>query len=328
MFQAFSELFVSDFWKKNEEISNYTLEAAFTSFLETESAQKSKKTGAADQRFFEIARHYFEKERGLRLLAEVQVEELQRFQLWLAPARECGELSKEPWIDTTIAHYCQKLKAVFNKAHRIGRIERNPVQYWSVPKGESRDRRPMTRQEFEKLSAAVPSWFLPVLRTLRLTGARGASIAMLTWDHVDFANGRLLLSSRKGGRKKLKQWAIPMLPELKAILIEIWAERDASGELLVGAPVFRDHHGQPITAQLIATIGSQSIKKAGLRGVTLYGLRHALATDLVDSGATPHEVQRLMGHSNLNQQLTYQKFVSLKPLEEALLKIRGDKKSE
>lgn len=290
------------------------IKSSLMSYLETESAQKSLKSQRGDERFFKVVIHYFCELRGFSRLSEIQVEDLQRFHIWLSPEQK--SIGKGPWMDTTIAHYCQTLKAVFNKAERLDRIVKNPAKWWQVPRGESRERRPMTRLEFEKLCQAVPVWFLPILKTLRLTGARGASLAMLEWPHVDFVNNRITLSSRKGGRKRVKQITVPMSQELKSVLWQI-RPQDLRG------PVFLDPDGQPITPQLISTIGSQGKFKAGLDGVVLYGLRHALATDLVEAGVSPDVIRRLMGHSSLNQQMTYQKYASLKPLEEAITKIRG-----
>jgi len=253
-------------------------------------------------------------------LNQIQVEDLQKFHIWLGPKQGyfdplLGQQVKEEWVDTTVAHYCQTLKAVFNKAERLDRIQKNPCKWWQVPKGETKERRPMTKQEYDRLESAVPYWFLPILRTLRLTGARGASLAMLDWGHIDFKNSRLTLSSRKGGRKRTKQIVIPLGAELRRTLMALGPKPQG--------PVFLTPDGTPVDAQLISTIGSQSKRKAGLEGVVLYGLRHALATDLVEEGVSPDVIRRLMGHSSLTQQQTYQRFASLKPLEEAIEKIRG-----
>lgn len=290
---------------------------ALESYLETESAEKGEKTKAGDERFFRVVEYYFCELLGMKKLKEVQVEDLQKFHIWLKEERVCGDFVKESWIDTTIAHNCQKLKAVFNKAERLERISRNPARWWKVPKGESRERRPLTAEEFEKLASHVPGWFLPVLHTLRLTGARGASLASLEWGHVDFLNSRLTLLSRKGGRSRLKKIVIPISDQLKEIL---WKLKPA----VASGPVFLDQSGSPITAQLISTIGSRAKHKAGFPDdVVLYSLRHGFGTSLVEAGVSPDVIRRLMGHSNLNQQLTYQRFASLKPLEEALELVSG-----
>lgn len=289
-----------------------TLIEAFESYLETESVQKSKKTYAGDERMFRISAHYFRRVRDIHILGGIRTEDLERFHIWLAPEQDCGLFIKEPWMDTTVAHCCQKLKAVFNKAERLEHIPRNPAKWWKVPRGESRERRPLTPEEFSLLAKNVPSWFLPCLNTLRLTGARGASLASLRWEHIDFLNNRITFFSRKGGRKKLKQIIQPLSEPLKQLLLSI-RPIGASG------PVFLDDRGEPLTAQNIASIGSRGKKKAGLpENVVLYSLRHGFGTALVEAGASPDAIRRLMGHSNLNQQLTYQKFASLKPLEDAL----------
>lgn len=292
------------------------LSEAFENYLETESAQKSRGTERADERFFSICLHYFKDVRGLYWITEVKTEDLERFGIWLQSEQKCGIYEKEPWMDTTIAHSCQKLKAVFNKAEMLEDIPRNPAKWWRVPKGESRERRPMSDDEYAALAKNVPEWFLPILNTLRLTGARGASLATLEWQHVDFVNNRLTLISKKGGRKKRKQIIVPMSEPLRKILLNLSMD-NCFGH------VFLDDRGQPVTAAQIATVGSVAKRKAKLPdNVVLYSLRHGFGTRLVEAGVSPDVIRRLMGHSNLNQQLTYQKFASLEPLEAALSAIQ------
>lgn len=299
-----------------------TIEEAFASFLATESAQKIKRSQDADRRFLDMALHFFKNERGLSLATEIKVEDLQHLQLWAARAQKIGpDKTKKPWSDTTVAYYMTIMKAVLNKLMETEKISKNPAAYWRVPQGENARRRPMTKDEFQKICMLAPLWFRPILFALYLTGARGASIAALTWDQVDFETATLLLSSRKGGLKKMKMIPIPIFPELREILMQRW---NARVHYAYDEYVFHGPHGKPVTAAEISAMGFKLIKEAGLKGVVLYGLRHSLATDLLNAGVSGEVIRRLMGHSNTKQLQQYTNFATLEPLKDAMQLIRGN----
>lgn len=297
-----------------------TLAEAFKSFLEIESAQKTKANAKADERFFEIVRHFLGKERGLQLVEEVGVEDLQRLQLWLAPARQIGPMTKDDWSDTTIAHHCKVLKTVFKKLLAMERIQKNPAAHWTIPAGESEKRRPMTAEEFGRIYELASERERAILLTMRLTGARGASIAALTWGEINLTDCTMLLRSRKGGRKKVKTVVIPIFPALLEALTKIWNQHPSK---VPNAAVFLDENDRPVSAHWISVRGSRLIQRAGLKGVVLYGLRHALATDLIAAGVSGEITRQIMGHSDERQLKEYTSHLELENLSKALVKIRG-----
>lgn len=299
--------------------SHYGIHQAFTDFIETESAQKIAKTAANDKRVLELADHFFY-ERGLRFVEQIQLEDLQAFQLWLKKSTQ--------WGQTTTARNCKIIKAVFRKLMQTRRILNNPAEYWKVPPGENKQRRPMTHAEFSRLFEFVPLWFVPILHTLRLTGARGASLATLTWGDIDFQRATLSLRSRKGGLKKMKIILIPIFPELQNLLTDLWnrrhpADLNVSARIILNdSHVFLDDLGRPVTAAQISSIGSRAIRAAGIEGTTLYGLRNALATDLLNEGVSTDVIRRILGHSSEKQLQVYTGHASLAPLQEALESVR------
>lgn len=295
--------------------SKYSIADAFASFLETESAQKTKASRAADKRSLDIMLQFFNTERNLFYVAQVGLEDLQRLQIWSA--------EKLGWSDTTIALRMKLLRGVFKKLTIMERIKKNPAEHWKIPPGNSMRRRAMTGIEFEKLIQSDPSsWLLSVLLFTRLTGARGASVAALRWSDVDFSTASLLLSSRKSGLKKLKTVSFPIYPELFALLSSLSGQPGRHQEF-----VFVDENGMPLTGRKISWSASRLIKRAGLKGVVFYGLRHAIATDLIAAGISTEIARKVMGHSSLDQIQTYTQGVGLEPIGNALTLIRGGKKA-
>ncbi len=299
----------------------YALSEGFATYLETDSAQKSPKGANADKYFLEIALEFFQDVRNKTHVAEVRLEDLQVFQIWLGREQMLASFRvKEPWSDTTVEYYCRILKKFFRKMHHTDRILKNPCELWKVPRGTPEERRPMTAEEFELIYAAAPEWFRGPLKCIRLTGARGASLAMLTWADVHFEKRTLILKSRKGGLKKLKTIPLPMYPAL----YEFMRGESMKQAVRPTDPVFWGPRGLAITAQEISSEGSRLIRKVvRLNGVVLYGLRHALGVEMTAAGIPLEITRQAMGHSSVAQTSHYAKGIASSVVSDAMNSIRG-----
>jgi integrase len=288
----------------------YLVVDAFASYLKTESAQKTPKSQKADIAFITLANCFFA---SRKLLEDITLEDLQAFQI------HCKE--NEHWAATTIALRMKILKSILKKAAATGRILKDPSVHWKVPRGTVRRRRPMNQAESERLLAqAKGSWFEPVLLFMRLTGARGASIAALRWRDVDFEQGIVLLTSRKGGREVEKTIPFPMFDELFQLLAR---ERNKNPTASLEDFVFRDGSFRPLTGARVSDHGYRLIKAAGMKGLQLYSLRHALAADLTAKGVSLEIARQLMGHSSVRQTQEYAQGVGIATLKDSMRLIRG-----
>lgn len=301
-------------------LKKLSLEEAFKSFLETDSAKKTQKSQDADRRFFKICLYFFGS-RNRQFVSEVELEDVELFSLWLEKEQVLGQFKKEAWAQPSIALKMQVLKKLFRKLFLTERIKRNPFDLFRVDRGTSKKRRPMAPEEFDQIFGLAPEWFKPILRFMRLTGSRGASVATLTWGDVDFEHGALTLRSRKGGVRRVKEIPFPLYPALRDLLaFELLRLAKAP---IPESNIFKGPSGHPVTAQDIATAGSQLIKKAGLSGkVVLYGLRHAIATEMCEAGIPLEIIRQAMGHSSITQTSHYASGISSKSVSEALEKIR------
>lgn len=296
----------------------YPLKDAFASFLATDSAQKTKGSQKGDRRFLDLALDFFHSSNILKL-SDVTLESLQLFQLHMA--------SEFGWSSTTISKQSTLLRSVFKKATATGKIAKDPCELWKVPRGTPQRRRPMTLEEFNQLMGQpMPDWLRPVLLFIRLTGARGASVASLEWADVNFQTKRLYLSSRKGGLGKMKRIPFPMYSALYEFMEQHYLRRGHIYNSL--KYVFTgDDYGQQLTGHRISDTCYRLIKASGLKGVVLYSLRHALAVDLTENGVSIEIVRQLMGHSSISQTQTYAQGVSSDSLGESMNSIRkGDQK--
>ena len=301
----------------------YSLAEEFQLFLQTDSAMKGARSARADAYFLEIVLHFLTAERKLEYVNQVRLEDLQLLQLWLAKLQKLpGDKIKEPWADPTIEYYSRVLKKFFRKMFHIEKIGRNPCTLWKVPKGTPNQRLPMNMEQYQKLHAAAPDWFKPILAFIRFTGSRGASVASLTWADVHFNKATLILRSRKGGLKQVKLIPIPMYPALREFL-----EAEYCKTFAETGPVFWGPKGTAVSAQEISSEGSRLIKICGLRGkVVLYGLRHAIGAEFTAAGIPLEITRQAMGHSSVTQTSHYAKGIASSVVSDAFAQIRGAKK--
>jgi integrase len=132
---------------------------------------------------------------------------------------------------------------------------------------------------------AAPPWLYPAVLILSSTGMRPVELARLTWDQVDLRR-RLATVVRKGG----KNWVVN-LPRPLVKWLETVDEEDRQGPLVPGFP-YRSPGNSPGSYARAVRIAAQL---AGLPGVTLYWLRHSVATELARSGMQPAQMAKAMG---------------------------------
>lgn len=75
-------------------------------------------------------------------------------------------------------------------------VGRNVACLVSAPEPNNRRDRILEQAEWERLYAAAPVWFQPILLTAYHTGMRLEEILTLTWDRVDLEKNRLFLPGR------------------------------------------------------------------------------------------------------------------------------------
>lgn len=295
----------------------------FKIYLSTDSAMKSKRSANGDAYFLGVALHFFNEVHSVFHIEQIRLEHLQLLQLWLADEQKIGTKVKAPWGDTTVEYYCRVLKKFFRKMHDTDRVLKNPCRLWKVPKGTGKERQPMTEAQFKLLHTASVEWFKPIAMFMWLTGARGASIALLTWGDVNFETRQLALKSRKGGLKKMKIIPIYLYDELHEFLLSESCKATFAPE----APVFWGPNGTRITAQEISSEGSRLNRKV-LKlppDVVLYSIRHAIGRDLAENGTSLETARQALGHSNVSQTSHYSKKIASKTVGDAMSKIRGKK---
>lgn len=202
-----------------------------------------------------------------------------------------------------------RLRAGSQKS-RLGRL--GPFMRWLVREGviaadptidiapvrdEQRPPRDMTTDEVRRLLAATPDKRGELIIMLMVhCGLRCGDVARIRIEDLDHRR-RILDVRAKGGRGEITH-SVPV-PDEAWELVQAQIERLGrwSGPLIES---YREP-GHPLEAAWISRMVRRWCKKAGLKaaphdGVSAHALRHTMAQQVLDRGASLREVQYALGH--------------------------------
>jgi integrase len=182
-----------------------------------------------------------------------------------------------------------------NPVSQLERSERTKVARAEFP--------PLDRDAVGKLITSTPERYRALVAVSVLLGLRQGEALGLRWQDVDTAAGVLRIRcqlSRGGGLVEPKTNAarrqVPMPPSLARMLAEHCLASPYSNETDY---VFASSAGTPLAVRNVARRGLDvATSRAGLPRLRWHDLRHVAASALIEQGASPVYVARVLGHSS------------------------------
>jgi integrase len=227
-----------------------------------------------------------------------------------------GSLSARKLSPRTVQYTMTVLKSALADAVETGILAKNPCRAMKLPK---RPRKPPvvwdtpSVQTFLRVTEATPDHTLWL--TELTSGMRPEEYLALQWPDVDFANEGVsitrALNDKEGGGQEvgdLKTDASRRFITLpKETLEALRRYRAKQNAVILAAGEQYQRHGfvfagptgnfQDISA--VRRRFKAALKKAGLKDIPLYNLRHTHATMLLTAGEHPKVVQERLGHSSI-----------------------------
>ena len=180
------------------------------------------------------------------------------------------------------------LKVMFTKAIDYGYASSNPVKKVKmIPETDSARERILTPAEERSLLEKAPQHFRPFLVIALNTGMRRGEILNLAWPQIDFKNRLVYVIKTKSSRNRI----IPMNDTLLNTLRSSKSEANGSERVY--------------PFKYVQGVFEKARMDASLKGLRLHDLRHTFATRLIQSGADPFTVQRILGHSTITMTMRY-----------------------
>lgn len=178
----------------------------------------------------------------------------------------------------------------------------------------------LTDEEVQRLLASLHSPGPAMRRSSAIVrcavdlGLRGAEIAGLTLDDIDWQAGTLTLRNTKSRREQV----LPLPePTGRAIAAYLQYERPKSPRREVFVRRMAPHD-EAIGPDLVRKTIRQAYERAGLPYTRSHLLRHTMARRLLDGGSSLKEVADVLRHRSLNTTLVYAKLDSRNLLAVAL----------
>lgn len=204
------------------------------------------------------------------------------------------------------------LKAMLFDALRWDVITKHPLLNVRPLKGQAQNDTYWTDAEIEQFLAV--NWEDPLILVYVFalnTGLRRGEICALKWDRVSFQRNQIeitrttgrfgLRETTKSGKKRV----IPMNDTVRSILFEL--RKDQKSEF-----VFTNRKGDPVDASHLYRDFQLAQDRAGFQNkIRFHDLRHTFASHFMMKGGNIYDLQKILGHYNLDMT---QRYAHLSPL--------------
>ena len=201
------------------------------------------------------------------------------------------------------------LAGIFKAAVRDRRIVASPCEGTKLPKVHRQRIEPMTFEAVEALTAAMPERYRALVTLAAGTGLRQGEIFGLTVDRIDFLRRQLTVDRQLVTMPDRAPYLAPPKTQASVRVVPLpQVVVDAVAAHLATWPtdqvVFSTELGDPIRRTAFSErIWRPALKRSGLSGVTMHGLRHFYASLLIRHGESVKTVQAQLGHASAAETL-------------------------
>lgn len=232
-----------------------------------------------------------------------------------------AKMLKGGLASTTVNHLHGTVHKALGRAVNLGLLARNVSEQVDVPRVQTEEMRPLSRDQARVLIEATQSDRMAALYALAIsTGMREGELLGLRWSTLDL-NDRVLRVRGNLQRTKRTEsgWVIKVpktkrsrrqiaLSEEDVTMLRSHQRRHREERLFVGPAwlggqwdlVFCSQLGEPLHARTIVHQFKRHLKKAGLPDVRFHDLRHTCATLLLSARVNPKVVSELLGHASVS----------------------------
>ena len=159
-------------------------------------------------------------------------------------------------------------------------------------RGARRRERVSNPAEEARYLAAAPEPLASIAAVLVDTGLRPEECFRLTWEYVNFTNGRYGSLLVTHGKTAAARRVLPMTPRVRVILESRWQTAGKPQEGWVWFAPTRSGHVEPSTTK---KQHRRTLKESKVRPFVLYSLRHTFLTRLGESGCDAWTLARIAG---------------------------------
>ncbi len=224
---------------------------------------------------------------GQAKLSEIAREDIQQF---------LSSLLAVGYRPGSVNRFMALVKYIFSLAEKWEVIDKSPSRGVSKVADNERKERYLTKEETERLLAALKqskSQVVPdLIEFLLLTGARKSEASNARWENVNLETGIWTVPVSKSGK--------PRYIPLSRAAVQVLARRKTNGSEYVFP---NPRTGKPLSHLYESWHRIRTL--AGLQDVRIHDIRHNFASLLVNHGRSLYEVQKLLGHADISTTQRY-----------------------
>ena len=240
---------------------------------------------------------------------------------------------EDDYAGSTIRQTYITMGTMFKSALMNGVISKHPmdgVRYTKAVKGPAEIKFLTIEEEDNLRDIAKRSFNYNQYELILQTGIRTSELIGLTWDMVDFKKKKITIEKQLWYNTDIKDWEagapktiagyrdIQLTSQAYSILAKLYDERKTrfeapeldrklkyidrrSGEiryLNMKDLVFINRKGMPNKNSSYDTHLYKLCENAGIKHISMHGLRHTFATRAIERGIAPKVLQVILGHSH------------------------------
>jgi len=231
-------------------------------------------------------------------LEEMTVQVLRRYVIWM---------QKKGYSNGSKRRKIHSLKSFFNFLQASEYIDKNPAFSIKAPRRDESLPIYMSEKEIKAIiNAPMKFGFQNALRdkcileVWAMTGIRRNELRMLNWEDIDFGNNVITVKHGKGNKQR-------QIPIAEPLVSDLWAYLQTRLPLKNNAVFISSTTGERLSVTPLQQLFRRAIKDCGLdgKGYTIHKFRHSYATLLLKNGVDLLSLQKLLGHSDLNNTKIY-----------------------
>ncbi len=205
--------------------------------------------------------------------------------------------------NTTVGNTRRILNSFFEWCVLEGIVTVNPVRRIASIKQEKSPRHAMQRIELEYLRNACTNLRDKALVDfLYSTGARVSELCNVRIDNIDWERKEILIDHGKGGVSRLTY----LNPEAEVSLKAYLSSRSDDSPYIFART--KGKSVSPLDAKTVQNAIDRIVANSGRQfsvKITPHVFRHTIATVLLRNGMPVEQVQRFLGHANINTTMIY-----------------------
>jgi site-specific recombinase XerD len=200
--------------------------------------------------------------------------------------------------ENTKRNHIQALRALYKFLERFDFLKApNPMTRIEAPKIKRGGVKPWLRPDeddallgaYKNVREQVVIWFL------RFTGVRWGEAMALRQKDVDLAAGLISVTHSKTDNG-IRQ--VPILPELRPVIVRWFAYLDERGLRDPNLPFFTTRFRKPMPEQQAIVLTKRVAARAGVQPVSPHTLRRTFGSSLINQGLRLEVVSKLLGHGS------------------------------